>query len=47
MKGEKLNSIILILLVVLLLMMIGMGIGFECYEKLITNINHRKGCSYS
>lgn len=28
MKGEKLNSIILILLVLLLLMMVGMGIGF-------------------
>jgi len=28
MKGEKMNSIILILLVLLLLMMLGMGIGF-------------------
>ncbi|AZT89764.1 flagellar basal body-associated FliL family protein [Caldicellulosiruptor changbaiensis] len=33
MKGEKLNSIILILLVVLLLMMIGMGIGFLSVMK--------------
>ncbi|ADQ05381.1 flagellar basal body-associated protein FliL [Caldicellulosiruptor owensensis OL] len=28
MKGEKMNSVILILLVLLLLMMLGMGIGF-------------------
>lgn len=33
MKGEKLNSIILILLVILLLMMIGMGIGFLSVMK--------------
>lgn len=33
MKGEKLNSIILILLVLLLLMMVGMGIGFLTVVK--------------
>lgn len=33
MKGEKLNSIILILLVLLLLMMVGMGIGFLSVVK--------------
>ncbi len=33
MKGEKINSIILILLVLLLLMMVGMGIGFLTVVK--------------
>jgi len=33
MKGEKMNSIILILLVLLLLMMVGMGIGFLTVVK--------------
>lgn len=33
MKGERLNSIILILLVILLLMVVGMGIGFLSVVK--------------
>jgi len=38
MKGEKLNSLILILLVVLLLMMLGMGIGFLSVMKNLSPI---------